>query len=54
MQMPCEKYICEHGKIKPGYSLEDFKKVRFEDVRQYTEREGIEELKPCEECKKAV
>lgn len=54
MQMPYEKYFCEHGKIKPGYSHEDFKKVRFEDVRQYTEREELGELRPCEECKKSV
>ncbi|OMJ78746.1 hypothetical protein SteCoe_21390 [Stentor coeruleus] len=54
MQIPFEKYICEHDKIKPGYSIEDFKKVRYDDVKNYTEREEIRKLKPCEECKKIV
>ncbi|OMJ84042.1 hypothetical protein SteCoe_14911 [Stentor coeruleus] len=54
MQIPYEKYICEHEKIRPGYSIQDFKRVRYEDVSNYTKRNEMEDLRPCEECKKLM
>ncbi|OMJ96382.1 hypothetical protein SteCoe_139 [Stentor coeruleus] len=45
-----EKYVCEHGIIRKGYTEGDFKKVRYEDVEKYMERREIIKFEICKKC----
>lgn len=51
-QIPFDKYICCHGRLKASACEEDFLKVDLVDWGKYTDKEPFGEIGKCEECER--